>query len=83
MNARDVIAFSIFDLLNIVRGESPSARADAILSALDAAGYAVVLKEPTEEMLRNDVHKVISDLASLKEEVERISNTLYLVASRP
>lgn len=36
----------------ILYGEIGPQGIDAILSALDAAGYAVVPKEPTEEMLR-------------------------------
>lgn len=47
MSKRDAIA-SVF-------GSHPAAgsTADAILSALTAAGYAVVPREPTEEMLQD------------------------------
>lgn len=55
MSARDVISDVAFEgtvLGAPIRFEMGHKKADAILSALDAAGYAVVPVEPTEEMLR-------------------------------
>ena len=55
MSARDVIAqtkdiglLSIYE--HLVGPRLGEEQADAILAALDAAGYAVVPKEPTERM---------------------------------
>lgn len=53
MSARDVIADVAFEgtvLGAPIRFEMGHKKADAILSALDKAGYAVVPKEPTTEM---------------------------------
>lgn len=47
MSARDVIAKAIRETSHVSLSLSLS---DAILSALEAAGYAVVPKEPTTEM---------------------------------
>lgn len=58
MSARDVIADVAFEgkvLGHPIRFEMGRSKADAILSALEAAGFAVVPRRPTEEMeLRGD-----------------------------
>jgi hypothetical protein len=51
MSARDVKG-AVNDAIgkSLLRGDWPSERAQTVLAALDAAGYAVVPKEPTEAM---------------------------------
>ena len=50
MSARDVILEAI--RANWIKNDTaPVSETDAILSALEAAGYAVVPKEPTEAMI--------------------------------
>lgn len=51
MSARDVIALWLDDYDGSRDVVGLKSDADAILSALDAAGYAVVPKEPTANML--------------------------------
>jgi len=47
MSARDVLGVAFLDVWRLPLADRP----DAILSALAAAGYAVVPVEPTREML--------------------------------
>lgn len=53
MSARDVIARALLDSMALAHRttENGWGNAEVILSALSAAGYAVVPKEPTWEML--------------------------------
>lgn len=50
--ARDVIAEELKDHGADFLGDSRDDIADAILSAIDAAGFAIVPKRPTEAMLQ-------------------------------
>ena len=53
MSARDVIADWLDDYIGYRSASELKSDADAILAALEAAGYAVVPKEPTEAMLNS------------------------------
>lgn len=53
MSARDVKG-AVNDAIgkSLLRGDWPSERAQTVLAALDAAGYAVVPRMPTEKMVK-------------------------------
>lgn len=76
MSARDVIARAMLDSLALSNSPTDKGHgnADAILSALTAAGYAVVPREPTEAMLQTFHDTIVIECRPNKREASVLND---------